>query len=141
MRTLAFLFSGIFIAGLEPFVPVGSAVFAFSAAVGVRRRDWRGMAAVFLAGVGRDVALVLPLGESAFAAVVIFSVCGIIVGRINRPAAVAAAVGGGGALGVALAAASARPSVAAAATAAWTVLLFGGMSWIRGRSDRIRLRG
>lgn len=85
MNNIPLLLVGVFLAGIEPFLPMGSVVVAWASVAGIRRNDWMAMVAVFVAGIVRDVVLVGALGVTSVVAMAVWTLSAIGIARFERP--------------------------------------------------------
>lgn len=140
MNTLVLIVGSVLFAGIEPFLPVGSLVAAWTATVAVRRADWGGLWAVLIAGLVRDVLLVERLGSSGIVLATVWAVAAASLSHFDRPllVSVAAAAVGGGLLG--LVDGSSRWQ-AAAVSALLALVIQTSWSRLSDRSGGIQLRG
>lgn len=133
------IFVGIILSGFEPFVPSGSVVLSWAAAVGVRRRDWWGMAAAFSAGLFADVLTVGRLGTGSLLALGVWFLSGLIFLRLDRPRLVAAAASTAGNLVLGV-----FTRQGGWGMVVWQIVLTGvivsGWTWLLDRQAGIRLR-
>lgn len=70
---------------LEPFLPWGSVLLAWSVALGAMKPGWGGLALVLLAGILRDVVRASALGISSAVFVVIWGLAALVHTRLDRP--------------------------------------------------------
>lgn len=145
MKTLTPFLIGFFIAGLEPFWPLGSPAIAFAAVLGVKYPGRIGLIAAVLAGLVRDVLLVNRLGTSSLLAAFAWLIAALGITRLDRPLVVSVAAAAiAGLPAIALAAAGFFPGPASYQFILSTAALAGIFSFvwnvISDRDDKIRVR-
>lgn len=88
MKSLTPILISLIISGLEPFWPLGSPIIALSAVLGTKYPNSRGIIAVILIGLARDVLLVNKLGVSSALAALAWLLAGLGTARLGRPLAI-----------------------------------------------------
>ncbi len=74
-----------FFASLEPFLPWGSVLLAWSVALGTMKSGWGSLLLVLLAGVLRDVVRASTLGIGSAVFVVAWALAAFVHTRLHRP--------------------------------------------------------
>jgi len=145
MKSLIPFIISFLVSGLEPFWPLGSPAIAVSAVLGTKYLNSRGLVAVILIGLVRDVLLVNRLGVSSAIAAFAWLLASLATSRLGRPVMVSiAAAALAGLPAIALAPAGFFPGPASyqfiLSTAALAGIFSAVWNFISDRDEKIRVR-
>lgn len=84
MNNFLFFFISIVLSGIEPFLPFGSCLIAWTGVAGVRRKDWFALFALLFAGMIRDVLFVGRLGTASIILLFVWTLSTLASSRFDR---------------------------------------------------------
>lgn len=141
MNNLFIFLLSVFLAGIDPFLPAGSILVAYTAILGMDKKGGWVLFSLIAAGLTRDVLLVQLLGVSSLILAVCWIISAVGMTKVEKPfliSAISSAIGAGLIF-------SAEPKnilAHASATLVYTIiLLFIHQIVSTGTANKIKLRG